>query len=185
MKEFIIGEGENGFTMNLPTKLSEITEDYLLGVTNDIHVAPYHAVIAMVYRCKLPEIISTARKKKDLATAVVPIYVKANPTLNSEKETYDMFASMKCGDKLIIGTTSLEIGNHLTCPKNFITIDNVVRIYNSDANFAKGVMIDQNYYYFVDFKLVPINEIKGFYSREKDDSFVNPFIIHNKVETAN
>lgn len=183
MKEFIIGEGENGFTMNLPTKLSEITEDYLLGVTNGIHIAPYHAVIAMVYRCKLPEIISTARKKKDLATAVVPIFVKSN--VPNDADTKPMFDNMTCGDKLIIGTTSLEMGNHLTCPKNFITIDNVVRIYSSDSNFAKGIMIDQNYYYFVDFKLVPINEIKGFYSREKDDSFVNPFIIHNKVEVAN
>lgn len=184
MKEFIIGEGDNGFKMNLPTKLNEITEDYLLGVTSGIHIAPYHAVIAMVYRCKLPEIISTARKKKDLATAVVPIFVKCEVP---REDDYDIniYRDIKCGDKLIIGTTSLEIGNHLTCPKNFITIDNVVRIYNSDANFAKGVMIDQNYYYFVDFKLVPINEIKGFYSRETDDSFVNPFIIRNKVELGN
>ena len=181
MKEFIIGEGSNGFKMNLPTSLNEITEDYLRGVTNHIRIAPYHCIVALVYRCKLPEIISTARKKKDLATAIVPLFVSANPTVNSEKETINMFAAMKTGDKLIIAGTDLERGYHLTCPKNFITIDNVVRIYNSDSNFAKGVMMDQNYYYFVDFKLVPINDIKGFYSREKDDSFVNPFIIKNEA----
>ena len=181
MKEFIIGEGSNGFKMNLPTSLNEITEDYLNGVTNHIRIAPYHCIVALVYRCKLPEIISTARKKKDLATAIVPLFVSANPTVNSEKETINMFAAMKTGDKLIIAGTDLERGYHLTCPKNFITIDNVVRIYNSDSNFAKGVMMDQNYYYFVDFKLVPINDIKGFYSREKDDSFVNPFIIKNEA----
>lgn len=183
MKEFIIGEGEKGFTMNLPTSLSEITEDYLLGVTNQIKVAPYHCIVAMVYRCKLPEIISTARKKKDLSTAVVPLYVKSNVAMNTEKETYDMFASLKTGDKLIIAGTDLERGYHLVCPKNFITIDNIVRIYSTDSNFAKGVMIDQNYYYFLDFKLVPINDIKGFYSREKDNSFVNPFIVNNSKET--
>lgn len=181
MKEFIIGEGSNGFKMNLPTSLNEITEDYLNGVTNHIRIAPYHCIVALVYRCKLPEIISTARKKKDLATAIVPLFVKANVTLNSSSETFDMFVQMKTGDKLVIAGTDLERGYHLTCPKNFITIDNIVAIYNSDMNFAKGVMTDQNYYYFVDFKLVPINDIKGFYSREKDDSFVNPFIIKNEA----
>ena len=180
MKEFIIGEGSNGFKMNLPTSLNEITEDYLRGVTNHIRIAPYHCIVALVYRCKLPEIISTARKKKDLATAIVPLFVSANPTVNSEKETINMFAAMKTGDKLIIAGTDLERGYHLTCPKNFVTIDNVVRVYNSDSNFAKGVMMDQNYYYFLDFKLVTITDIKGFYSREKEEPFTNPFIIKNE-----
>ena len=181
MKEFIIGEGSNGFKMNLPTSLNEITEDYLRGVTNHICIAPYHCIVALVYRCKLPEIISTARKKKDLATAVVPLFVNANVTLSASPETVDMFVSIKTGDKLVIAGTDLERGYQLTCPKNFITIDNIVRIYNSDNNFAKGVMTDQNYYYFIDFKLVPINDIKGFYSRDKEDTFVNPFIIKNEV----
>lgn len=180
MKEFIIGKGESGFTMNLPTSLSEITEDYLLGVTNEVKIAPYHCVIAMVYRCKLPEIISTARKKKDLATAVVPLYVKSVVPEGAGAETKEMFNNMKCGDKVIIGVTSLEIGNHVVCPKNFINIDNIIRIYQSDDTFAKGVMMDQNYYYFVDFKLVPINEIKGFYHRDKEP-FINPFVVYNKV----
>jgi len=181
MKEFIIGEGSNGFKMNLPTSLNEITEDYLLGVTNHIEIAPYHCAVALVYRCKLPEIISTARKKKDLSTAVVPLFVKANVSFNTDTEIYNMFTNVKTGDKLVIAGTDLERGYQLTCPKNFITIDNIVRIYNSDNNFAKGVMTDQNYYYFIDFKLVPITDVKGFYSRDKDDSFVNPFIIKNEV----
>ena len=181
MKEFIIGEGENGFTMNLPTKLSEITEDYLLGVTKGVYSAPYYAIIAMVYRCKLPEIISTAKKRKDLATAVVPLFVSAKVPSDSGEDICKMFSEIKCGDKIIIGATSLEMGNQLVCPKNFVTIENIVRIYNSDNNFAKGVMIDQNYYYFLDFKLVAINEIRGFYSREIDDTFVNPFVTYNKV----
>ena len=181
MKEFIIGEGSNGFKMNLPTSLNEITEDYLLGVTNHIKIAPYHCIVALVYRCKLPEIISTARKKKDLATAIVPLFVRVNLEKDCSEDTVDMFATVKVGDKLVIAGTDLERGYHLTCPKNFITIDNVVRTYNSDDNFAKGVMTDQNYYYFIDFKLIPITDVKGFYSRDKEDTFVNPFIIKNEV----
>lgn len=184
MKEFIINEGENTFTMNLPTRLDEITEDYLLNVTKQINIAPYYAIVAMVYRCQLGLITSAAKKKKDLTTAVVPIFVKANLTSDIVGESKAMFDSLKCGDKIIINGTTLEMGNHLTCPKNFITIDNVIRIYNSNSEFAKGVIYDRNYYYFVDFKLVAINDIKGFYSREKDNSFVNPFLV-NKDKTSN
>lgn len=179
MKDFVIGNGTNGFTMNLPTTLNEITEDYLLGVTKNINIAPYHAIVAMVYRCKLPEIISSAKKKKDLATAVVPLFVAAKLGDAIEPETEKLFSNVKCGDKLIIAGTDLERGLHLVCPKNFINIDNIVNIYSRDDNFAKGVMIDQNYYYFVDFKLVPIVDIKGYYSRATDNDFVNPFVINN------
>lgn len=175
MKEFIIGEGDKGFTMNLPTSLKEITNDYLLGVTNQIVISEYHAIIACVYRCKLLEIINTARKKKDLATAIVPLFVKGNPG----KDAQSMFDDINCGDKVIIAGTDIERGYHLVCPKNFITIDNVIRIYNSDSNFAKGVVTDLNYYYFVDFKLVPVIDIKGFYSNNTDKDFINPFIVKN------
>ena len=37
-------------------------------------------------------------------------------------------------------------------------------------------MADQNYYYFVDFKLVPINDIKGFYNPCNMIGHVNPFV---------
>ena len=181
MKEFFIGEKGKGFTMNLPTTLGEITEDYLTGVTSSINIAPYHAIVAMVYRCKLPEIISSAKKKKDLATAVVPLFVAVNLGDAIEPGTSEMFKNMQCGDKLIIAGTDLERGQHLVCPKNFINIDNIVGIYNRDDNFAKGVMTDQNYYYFVDFKLVPIIDIKGFYSRQSDVEFVNPFVIYDSA----
>lgn len=176
MKQFIIGEGEKGFVMNLPTSLNEITNDYLFDVTNHICIAPYYAIIACVYRCKLPEIISNAKKKRDLAMAIVPLFVKARITDNMEKELTNLFNDISCGDKLIIAGTDIERAYHIVCPKNFITIDNIVRIYNSDSNFAKGVMIDQNYYYFVDFKLAPINDIKGFYKKDNNESFINPFI---------
>ena len=41
--------------------LNEITEEYLNGVTSHIRIAPYHCIVALVYRCKLPEIISHYR----------------------------------------------------------------------------------------------------------------------------
>ena len=174
MKEFNIGDEKNGFKMILPTSLNEITNDYLLDVTENIIVGEYHAIVACIYRCKILEIISSHKKSKALSTAIVPIFVKANAGTDHQI----LFDKIATGDKIIIAGTDIERGYHLTCPKNFITIENIIRIYNSDSKFAKESMIDQNYYYFVDFKLVPITDIKGYYDKTSKD-IVNPFIIKN------
>ena len=43
-------------------------------------------------------------------------------------------------------------------------------------------MADQNNYYFVDFKLVPITDIKGKYLMSNPADFVNPFATINAKE---
>ena len=91
-----------------------------------------------------------------------------------------MFDKISCGDKIIIAGTNIELGHHIVCSKNFITIENIIRIYNSDNDFAKCIMLDQNYYYFLDFKVVPIVDIKGFYSKKNDDTFINPFVVYSE-----
>ena len=176
MKEFTVTDGRSEFKLNLPTKLSEITSEYLADVTNDIKIAPYHAIVATVYRCKLPEVISSNKKSRAMAIAIVPMFVRASVPDKAENETKELFAEIKAGDKLVIAGTDLDRGYQLSTPKNFITIDNIVRIYNADNGFAKGVMADQTYYYFVDFKLVPITDIKGFYKVSNPAEYVNPFV---------
>ena len=176
MKEFKVTNGKNNITLNLPTSLSEITPEYLTSVTSHIEVAPYHAIIGIVYRCKLPEIVSTNKKSRAMSMAIVPVYVKGNIG-EPNPDTFSMLKKIKTGDKLIIAGTDIERGYHVTSTRNKITIDNIINIYKYDNNFAKTVMRDQNYYYFVEFKLVPINDIKGYYKDKfEDDSFVNPFI---------
>ena len=186
MKKFKVTDGSSEFLMSLPTKISEITSDYLLSVTEDITVAPYHAIVATIYRCKLPEVISQSKKSRAMAIAIVPIFVKCTLGDNLEESTKNMFDNIKCGDKIIIAGTDLERGYQLSTPKNLITIDNIVKIYKYDNEFAKGVMADQNYYYFVDFKLVPINDIKGFYEPSNVAAYVNPFVsvVKDKGETV-
>ena len=182
MKEFTVTDGKQDFTLRLPTKLSEITSDYLKAVTDDIVIAPYYAVIATVYRCKLPEVISSNKKSRAMAVAIVPIFVKANVPMETEKPTYDLMCQIKCADRIIIAGSEIERGYQLSTPKNVITLDNVIKIYNHDNNFAKGVMADQTQYYFVDFKLVPITDIKGKYLMSNPADFVNPFATINAKE---
>ena len=184
MKEFTVTDGKQDFAFRLPTKISEITGDYLKAVTDDIVIAPYYAVIAAIYRAKLPEVISTNKKSKAIAVTITPVFVKANIPLETEKPTYDMFSLIKQADRIVIAGTDIERGYQLSTPKNMITMENVIKIYNHDNNFAKEVMIDQNYYFFVDFKLVPITDIKGKYEINKPNEFVNPFVTVNSSEVV-
>ena len=185
MKEFTVTDGKQDFAFRLPTKISEITSDYLKAVTDCIVVAPYYAVIASVYRAKLPEVISSNKKSRGMAVSITPLFVKANLPLETEKPTYDMISSIKAADRIIIAGTDIERGYQLSTPNNMITLENVIKIYNHDNDFAKEVMIDQNYYFFVDFKLVPITDIKGKYNMSNPANFVNPFVTVNSKEVGN
>ena len=182
MKEFTVTDGKQDFAFRLPTKISEITGDYLKAVTDDIVIAPYHAVIASIYRAKLPEVISTNKKSKAMAVAIVPVFVKANLKGIIEDGTKTLFEQLKAADRVIIAGTDIERGYQLSTPKNMITMENVIKIYNHDNNFAKEVMIDQNYYFFVDFKLVSITDIKGKYNMSNPADFINPFVTVNSKE---
>lgn len=185
MKEFIVTDGSKEFSLRLPTSLSEITSDYLKAVTDDIVIAPYHAIVATIYRCKLPEVISVNKKSRAMAISIIPVYVKSNLPMETEAPTFDLISKINCGDRLIIAGSDIERGYQLSTPKNTITIDNIIKIYNHDNNFAKDIMRDQNYYYFVDFKLVTINDIKGKYVMNPSSDFINPFVSNNTTGMAN
>jgi hypothetical protein len=185
MKEFTVTDGKQDFAFRLPTKISEITGDYLKAVTDHIVIAPYYAIIATIYRAKLPEVISSNKKSRGMAVSITPLFVKANLPLETEKPTYDMISSIKATDRIIIAGTDIERGYFLSTPNNMITMENVIKIYNHDNNFAKEVMIDQNYYFFVDFRLVPITDIKGKYNMSNSAEFVNPFVTINSKEASN
>ena len=181
MKEFNVTNGKQDFTLKLPTSIIEITGDYLKAVTDDIVIAPYHAVIASIYRAKLPEVISSNKKSKSMAVSIVPVFVKANLNGTIEEGTLELFNSFEPADRIIIAGTDIERGYQLSTPKNMITLDNIIKIYNHDNDFAKKVMIDQNYYFFVDFKLVPITDIKGKYNMSNPADFINPFVTVNST----
>ena len=173
MKSFNVTDGKSNITLNLPTSLAEITSKYLLDVTSHIEIAPYYAIVGIVYRCKLPELVSTNKKSRAMSMDVVPVFVKAN-ALEEESE---MLKNIKPGAKLVIAGTDIERGYHITSTRNKITIDNILNIYKYDNNFAKAIITDQNYYYFVEFKMVPVSDIKGYYKDKFDnEDFVNPFI---------
>ena len=121
MLKFEVNGKHGSIIMNLPTKLSEITPEYLNEVTSNVVVADNYSLIGILYRESLASVIlANNRKQKNITTAVVPVFVKAGTT------DTEYIKNMSCGDKIIIAPSDIAIGHHVSCPKNMITINNIL-----------------------------------------------------------
>ena len=160
MKDFLVEGTKVDFNFHFPTSIEEIDADYLKAVTSNVHVAEHHSLIGIVYHEKLFDIIvSRKRNQKGLTAGVVPIFIKAGKT------DTDFIQNAECKDKLIIPSSSLSLAYHVAAPKNVLSLDYFIRAIDSDNSLAKRY--DNNYgneqCYFVEFKIIPNNEIKGLY----------------------
>lgn len=165
MKNFEVIGTKVKFNFHFPTSLDEIDADYLTNITKHVEVADHHCLVGIVYHEKLFDIIvSRKRNQKGLTTGVVPILIKAGRT-DSE-----FIKSGNCKDKLIIPSTSLSLGHHVAIPKNVLSLDYFIRAIDMDNSLAKRY--DNNYgnepCFFVEFKIIPNNEIKGIYKETNE-----------------
>lgn len=156
--------------MNLPTKLSEITPEYLNDVTSNLVIADNYSLIGILYRESLASVIlANNRKQKNITTSVIPVFVKAGTT------TTDYIKNMSCGDKIVIASSDIAMGHHVVCPKNKITINNILDYCDGDKEaYQRAISISIPCYY-LEFKIVPNCNIHGNYI-EDNDSYENPFI---------
>lgn len=178
MKDFSLETGEKKINFKFPTSLKELTEEYLLGVTDNVKVADNYTLVAIVYHETLGSVILTRKQnKKGITSGVVPIFIKAGNTDNS------FIKSAKCKDKLIIASSQLSLGYHVAAPQNILSLDYFIRNLDKDVTVAKRY--NNNYgkeeCYFVEFKLVPNCDIVGFYEN-KEIQFVNPYISFESQE---
>ena len=120
MLKFEVNSKNGNILMNLPTKLSEITSEYLSSVTSDVVIADNYSLIGILYKESLASVIlANNRKQKNITTAIVPIFVKAGAT------DTEYIKNIACGDKIVIAPSDIAMGHHVTCPKNRITINNI------------------------------------------------------------
>lgn len=165
MKEFQLINGSKEINFNFPTSLKEISSEYLLGITKNVHVGENYSLVALAYHERLSAvIIARKQSKKNITGGVIPIFVKAGETINK------FIHSAKCGDKLIIASSQLSLSHHVAVPKNPLSLDYFINILDHDVNIAKRY---DNAYggdecFFVDFKIVPNCDIVGFYDNEEN-----------------
>lgn len=172
MLEFKTNGKRGSYKLTLPTKLSEITVEYLEAVTKDVKPADNYTLIAVCYREKLSTIIMNAKQNKAMTTAVVPIYVK-----RSFKDVKDINIPLSITDKVIISGSDLSLGHHVICPNNSLTINNFVSYVEGDGFAYQNALKLNAYVYFLEFKLVPNCAIVGAYKEinKDEEEFINPF----------
>lgn len=161
MLKFHVNGKLGAFELNLPTSISELTEDFLTNVTSHIHVTEDYSLIGIVYKESLSRILlSNNRKDKSITTSVIPIFIKSRTTDNNS-----IFNKMNIGDKIIIAPSDIALGHHVTSPANGITINNIVRLCEGDTTAYQRSLTDTTPCCFIEFKLVPNCNIHGFYKQ--------------------
>lgn len=181
MKTFNVKTDAGTYDVSLPTKLDEITSEYLSYVTKDVNVAPEYSLVGLVYIDKLTMVLNSKKAKDGAITRVVPIFVKAGATDSK------FVSNCSCGSKLLIPGSDLSMGLHVYCPDNKITINSIISLLSKDKNVVSNAWGDNNLYYFLEFKLIPNCAIKGVIGdgENLNDNWENPFVkqeITNKAD---
>lgn len=175
MVTFSVDGNLGKFTIYLPSNLLEITEDYLKKITQEVEVADNYSLVGICYREKISTLILSARqKKKDISTAVIPIFVKAGKTDN------EFINSIKPCDKLLISGSNISLGQHVTAPLNEINIERILALTEGDANIYQTTLKLTSPCYFLEFKLIPNCNILGRYNSNSVSTPVESFIIKEK-----
>lgn len=173
MKEFIVKTELSDVIFNFPTELSELSEEYLKQVTDNITVAPNYSLIGLVYHERLANLIITCKNKKKSANfGIVPIFIKSGA---GEASVID---SAKIGQKLLIGNSSIERAYRCAAPNNKLTIDYFATVIDASIDkelYQKAVQDpEQVEVFFIEFKIVPNCEIIALYDKAKN--IENPYI---------
>lgn len=158
-------------TLHLPTSIKEITNDYLNAVTSNITVAPNYSLIALVYKDKLSNIILATKQNKNIATRVVCLYVKRD--INEKSE---FIKTINTGDVVIVSPSDIEIGNHVNCPNNSLSIGRVTNMIQNDPAISKKALAFPEIVCFVEFKLIPNCAIKAKVTETDQTTFIDPFV---------
>lgn len=176
MLKFSVNGRLGAKTLNLPTSIEEITEEYLNYVSHGVDVAPNYSLVALCHREKLSAFILAGRNaKKEFTTAVIPLFIKHGETDNK------FILSLAPTNKLIISGSDLALGYHVSCPNNTLRMETLLAYVEGDRDAYQKANMTGKDVYFLEFKLVPNNTIVGFYNTLKDLEYDNPFKVDNNI----
>ncbi len=158
------------YGINIPTAPEEISKEKLNKLTENFKLPQYYCVVALRYRITLFELCMNSRGKgRKQLVSVVPILAKKN-----DKEL--PFAEV--GDRILIDGSEIERGSHLninTC----ITPDKISNYILNDDELNKASINhsltgkEDDTIYCLEFKVIPINSVKGSIIGNVDDPFLN------------
>lgn len=167
MKPFTIKLPLKQVTFMFPSKLEELTKDYLTEVTKNVKIANNYSLIGIVYHESLGNIvIARQQKKKDITAGVIPIFIKCG---QSDSQFVN---NIKTGSKVIISGTQLALGHHVACPANKLSIDYLIKCINDSDDkelYQRAIKLGKEHIFLLEFKLVPNCDIVGAYDNKPYD----------------
>lgn len=149
------------YLLSLPTTLNEINVDYLNKITQHIHVAPDYALIAILYKVRPIEIVSSVKQNKNASVGAVAMFIKSN----SNTGFYD---NIKLGDTIVIAPTDIALGYTVRVVNNNLTPSKLLELAETNPDLNKKLIRVMTPTYFVDFKVVATAFIHG--NMTKDES---------------
>lgn len=165
--------------LNLPTFIHEITKDYLNDVTYEVNVAENYSLIGLLYIEKLSTVIYSNKNRKALTTRVIPVFIKCG------KNNSDFINSLSCGDTINVAPSDVELGHHINCSRNLITMSKITAMIEDDKAVMNNIIQYTEPVVFLEFKLIPNCNIHGSYKDCKDVMHAeNPFV-RTKKEGSN
>lgn len=170
MKSLNVTVGEKEYLVNIPTKVEEITKEYVLEVTNLLNIAPNYSLIGIVTIEDFAAALNPS--KKDLSKPVmgVPIFIRAGKTDD------EFINSIEAKQMIIISDGDISIGHHVNSPYNKLSMPYISSLCSKDKEIKDNAFKLNEKCCFLSFKLVPNSSIHGAVKEEKD-VIVDPYVL--------
>lgn len=175
----IYGKIDESRGIKLPTSINEITPDVLNAIVNGIKIPKHYCIIAMAFKTKVFDFLSTIATKKDYSVQVTNLLAYI---ADEDKATIDA----NVADKIVIDRSSIERGNQLTINVD-ATVERAKQFFANDTELVRSIMTGKNEelnssdsIILLNFKIVPIVDIKAAIAPNRIQ--VNPFAIKGQNE---
>ena len=176
----IQGQNKN-FGIDVPTKESEITAEYLQTVTERVKLSKYHVIVALIMKTKVYDFCMGIRNpKKDQNISITTKIAKFVP---GGKDSNDQpgVQHMATGDIAVIDRSSIERGIHLSVP-TIISPAGLANYLEEDKDLLTAIVtgkepeLAKKHICLVQFKTVPMGCIAATYNAEArvEDCFIKP-----------
>lgn len=176
----IQGKNKN-FGIDIPTKESEITAEYLQTVTERVKLNKYHVIVALIMKTKVYDFCMGIRNpKKDQNISITTKIAKFIPCDKNSDEK-PAIENMATGDIAVIDRSTIERGIHLSVP-TIISPSGLANYLEEDKDLLTAIVtgkepeLMKQHICLVQFKIVPINCITATYNAEVrvEDCFIKP-----------
>lgn len=157
MKDLNVNVGGKNVELHLPTKLNEISLDYLNAVTSNVVIEKNYALVALCVNGTLATFANMTKKNVDVS-ATVKIIRFNDPSNN---------INSNAGNIAICAPTDIMRGYEVSSPMNVLAPSKVMGLITQDKQLLTELFKHTEHIYLVTFKLVPLTDIHGSYTNNE------------------